>query len=302
MYATGCIHASGDAACLTRASGRQHLHVRAVVERGLCLGDPDRAEPHLAGSSADATGQLATALQVRGRVRTDRTRAGVHLLHQTLSVQHVGESGSLMADIRIEGVGKTYPGGKVAAVDNINLTIHDGEFMVLLGPSGCGKTTLLRMIAGLEYPDSGRISIGDRDVTDLPPRKRGLAMVFQSYAVFPHLTVFENIAFGLRMQKRPSAEVRGRVEHAAGLLQLEPYLQRFPAQLSGGQRQRVAVARAIVMEPAVLLMDEPLSNLDALLRLQFRAELKKLVSEVDRKSTRLNSSHMSISYAVFCLK
>jgi multiple sugar transport system ATP-binding protein len=194
-----------------------------------------------------------------------------------------------MADIRIEGVGKTYSGGKAPAVENINLTVRDGEFMVLLGPSGCGKTTLLRMIAGLEYPDTGRISIGDRDITDLPPRKRGIAMVFQSYAVFPHLTVFDNIAFGLRMQKRSSPEVRGRVENAAGLLQLEPYLQRYPAQLSGGQRQRVAVARAIVMDPAVLLMDEPLSNLDALLRLQFRAELKKLVSEV--KTTTVYVTH-----------
>jgi len=194
-----------------------------------------------------------------------------------------------MADIRIEGVSKTYPGGKTPAVDNISLTIRDGEFMVLLGPSGCGKTTLLRMVAGLEYPDAGHISIGDRDVTDLPPRKRGIAMVFQSYAVFPHLTVFQNIAFGLRMQKRPSTEIRGRVEHAAGLLQLEPYLERYPAQLSGGQRQRVAVARAIVMEPAVLLMDEPLSNLDALLRLQFRAELKKLVGEV--KTTTVYVTH-----------
>jgi multiple sugar transport system ATP-binding protein len=194
-----------------------------------------------------------------------------------------------MADIRIEGVGKTYPGGKSPAVENINLTVRDGEFMVLLGPSGCGKTTLLRMIAGLEYPDTGRISIGERDITDLPPRKRGIAMVFQSYAVFPHLTVFENIAFGLRMQKRPSAEVRERVENSARLLQLEPYLQRYSAQLSGGQRQRVAVARAIVMDPAVLLMDEPLSNLDALLRLQFRAELKKLVSDV--KTTTVYVTH-----------
>ena len=185
-----------------------------------------------------------------------------------------------MSDIRIEGITKTYPGGKTSAVSDVTLTVPDSEFMVLLGPSGCGKTTLLRMIAGLEYPDAGRIMIGDRDVTDLPPRKRGIAMVFQSYAVFPHLTVFDNIAFGLRMQKRPNEEVRRRVANAAALLQLEPYLQRYPAQLSGGQRQRVAVARAIVMEPAVLLMDEPLSNLDALLRLQFRAELKKLVSEV----------------------
>ena len=194
-----------------------------------------------------------------------------------------------MSEIRIERISKTYPGGKAPAVADVSLTVGDSEFMVLLGPSGCGKTTLLRMIAGLEYPDSGRVVIGDRDVTDLPPRKRGIAMVFQSYAVFPHLTVFDNIAFGLRMQKRPDTEVRGRVENAAGLLQLEPYLQRYSAQLSGGQRQRVAVARAIVMEPAVLLMDEPLSNLDALLRLQFRAELKKLVSEV--KTTTVYVTH-----------
>src|SRR5438874_8804602 len=163
-----------------------------------------------------------------------------------------------MAEIRIEGVSKIFGKAKFAALKNINLTVQDREFMVLLGPSGCGKTTLLRCIAGLEYPDRGRIFIGGRDVTDEPPRRRQIAMVFQSYAVFPHLNVFENIAFGLRMQKRPAEEVRRRVESSAGLLQLEPYLLRYPAQLSGGQRQRVAVARAIVMEPAVLLMDEPL--------------------------------------------
>jgi multiple sugar transport system ATP-binding protein len=194
-----------------------------------------------------------------------------------------------MTPVHIERISKTYPGGKAPAVNDVSLTVRDSEFIVLLGPSGCGKTTLLRMIAGLEYPDAGRILIGDRDVTDLPPRKRGIAMVFQSYAVFPHLTVFDNIAFGLRMQKRPAQEVKRRVENAAGLLQLEPYLSRYPAQLSGGQRQRVAVARAIVMEPSVLLMDEPLSNLDALLRLQFRAELKKLVSEV--KTTTVYVTH-----------
>jgi multiple sugar transport system ATP-binding protein len=185
-----------------------------------------------------------------------------------------------MADIRLEGISKTYPGGKTPAVRDVSLAIEDREFMVLLGPSGCGKTTLLRTIAGLEYPEAGRVLIGERDVTDLPPRKREIAMVFQSYAVFPHLTVFENIAFGLRMRHRPGDEVKRRVEDAAGLLQLEPFLGRYPSQLSGGQRQRVAVARAIVMEPSVLLMDEPLSNLDALLRLQFRAELKKLVRDV----------------------
>jgi multiple sugar transport system ATP-binding protein len=185
-----------------------------------------------------------------------------------------------MAEIRIERISKTYSGGKAPAVKDVSLVVGDNEFMVLLGPSGCGKTTLLRMIAGLDYPDAGRIFIGDRDVTDLPPRKRRFAMVFQSYAVFPHMPVFDNIGFGLRMQRRPADEVKRRVERAAGLLQLEPYLGRYPAQLSGGQRQRVAVARAIVMEPPVLLMDEPLSNLDALLRLQFRAELKKLVADV----------------------
>src|SRR5438270_2604187 len=194
-----------------------------------------------------------------------------------------------MAEILIDRITKTYPGGKTPAVDDVSLSIRDREFMVLLGPSGCGKTTLLRMVAGLEYPDAGRILIGDRDVTDLPPRQRHIAMVFQSYAVFPHMTVFDNIGFGLRMQHRPANEIKSRVERAAGLLQLEPYLGRLPAQLSGGQRQRVAVARAIVMEPAVLLMDEPLSNLDALLRLQFRAELKKLVQEV--KTTTVYVTH-----------
>src|SRR3954453_8615396 len=148
-----------------------------------------------------------------------------------------------MAEIRIESVTKLF--GKVAAVNGVSLTIRDHEFMVLLGPSGCGKTTLLRCLAGLEYPDDGHILIGDRDVTDWAPRKRKIAMVFQNYAVFPHLTVFENIAFGLRMQKRPQSEVTTRVRRAAEMLQVEALLDRHPSQLSGGQRQRVAVARAI---------------------------------------------------------
>ncbi len=193
-----------------------------------------------------------------------------------------------MAEIQLQGVTKIFD-KKVRAVDEVNLTIADQEFIVLLGPSGCGKTTLMRMIAGLEYPDAGRVIIGGQDVTDLPPRKRNIAMVFQSYAVFPHLTVFENIAFGLRMKRVEKAEVKRRVEESAGLVELSPYLERYPAQLSGGQRQRVAVARAIVMEPAVLLMDEPLSNLDALLRLNFRAELKRLVSEL--KTTTIYVTH-----------
>jgi multiple sugar transport system ATP-binding protein len=196
--------------------------------------------------------------------------------------------GASVAEIRLAGITKIFD-KKVRAVDGVNLTIADREFMVLLGPSGCGKTTLMRMIAGLEYPEFGHIEIGGRDVTDLPPRRRDIAMVFQSYAVFPHLTVFENIAFGLRMKRTPKPEVTRRVEGAAALVQLTPFLKRYPSQLSGGQRQRVAVARAIVMEPAVLLMDEPLSNLDALLRLNFRAELKRLVREL--KTTTIYVTH-----------
>ncbi len=184
-----------------------------------------------------------------------------------------------MAEIRIENITKTYPGG-VKALNDISLTIADGEFMVLLGPSGCGKTTLLRMIAGFEQPDSGAIWIDGRDVTDVPPRRRGLAMVFQSYALFPHLKVFDNIAFGLRMHSKPKEEVRSRVSQAAALMEISPFLDRYPTQLSGGQRQRVAVARALAMDASVILMDEPLSNLDALLRLNMRAELKRLLQQV----------------------
>src|SRR6266545_6303942 len=192
-----------------------------------------------------------------------------------------------MAEIRLEGITKAFD--KVNAVDDVSLEIADGEFMVLLGPSGCGKTTLLRVLGGLEYPEAGRVRIGEADVTDLPPRKREIAMVFQSYAVFPHLKVFDNIAFGLRMRGVERQRIRERTEHAASMVELSDFLDRYPAQLSGGQRQRVAVARAIVMEPAVLLMDEPLSNLDALLRLTFRAELKKLVGEL--KTTTIYVTH-----------
>src|SRR5262245_55114031 len=182
-----------------------------------------------------------------------------------------------MAEIRIEEITKRYPG--TVALDDVSLTVHDQEFMVLLGPSGCGKTTLLRMIAGFEQPDAGSILIDGRDVTEVAPGKRGLAMVFQSYALFPHLRVSDNIAFGLRMHGVGRDDVTRRVGAAAELMQISRLLDRYPMQLSGGQRQRVAVARALVMEPAVLLMDEPLSNLDALLRLQMRAELKRLLHE-----------------------
>lgn len=183
-----------------------------------------------------------------------------------------------MAEIRLERVRKTF--GRVVAVKDVDLTIADGEFLVLLGPSGCGKTTTLRCIAGLERVDTGRIFIGGRDVTELPPARRGIAMVFQSYAVFPHMTVAQNIGFGLRMRRIAKREIRAAVQEVAELLQIDELLDRYPAQLSGGQRQRVAVARAIVMKPEVLLMDEPLSNLDALLRLQMRAELKRLHRQI----------------------
>jgi multiple sugar transport system ATP-binding protein len=185
-----------------------------------------------------------------------------------------------VAGIKIENVTKVF--GKSQALKDVSLDVKDGEFLVLLGPSGCGKTTLLRCIAGLEHVDGGKIFIGDRDVTDLAPKARDIAMVFQSYAVFPHMTVAQNIGFGLRMHRRPKAEIERRVKEGAALLQLERFLDRYPAQLSGGQRQRVAVARAIVMDAPVLLMDEPLSNLDALLRLQARADLKRLHREVRR--------------------
>jgi multiple sugar transport system ATP-binding protein len=183
-----------------------------------------------------------------------------------------------MAEIKVENVTKTF--GDFVAVDNANLTIHDQEFMVLLGPSGCGKTTLLRAIAGLGMANTGRISIGDRDVTYLPPRQRKISMVFQSYAIFPHMTVGDNIAFGLKMTKVDQATIDQRVGRAAEMLHIENMLDRYPSKMSGGQRQRVAVARAIAMNTQVLLMDEPLSNLDALLRLEMRAELKRLLAEI----------------------
>ncbi len=195
-----------------------------------------------------------------------------------------------MAEIRVENAVKTF--GKVVAVDHVNLTVHDQEFVVLLGPSGCGKTTLLRAIAGLGVVDSGRIMIGDRDVTYLPPKDRNISMVFQSYAIFPHMRVYDNIAFGLKMKRLPKDEIRQRVQSAAELLHIENFLERYPSQMSGGQRQRVAVARALAVHAEVLLMDEPLSNLDALLRLEMRAELKRLLAEL--KATTVYVTHDQI--------
>jgi multiple sugar transport system ATP-binding protein len=184
-----------------------------------------------------------------------------------------------MAQVAFERVSKIYPDG-TRAVNDINLEIDDGEFMVLVGPSGCGKTTALRMVAGLEEISEGALKIGDRIVNHVPSRDRDIAMVFQSYALYPHLSVYENIAFGLRLKKMPKSEIDERVQRAASLLGLTDYLKRKPRALSGGQRQRVAMGRAIVRQPAAFLMDEPLSNLDAKLRVQMRAEIAKLQSDL----------------------
>jgi multiple sugar transport system ATP-binding protein len=181
-----------------------------------------------------------------------------------------------MAEVSFERATRTYPGGDIPAVDALDLDIADGEFMVLVGPSGSGKTTALRMLAGLEEIDAGAVYIAGRDVSDDPPKRRDVAMVFQNYALYPYLTVAANIGFPLRMAKVPRAERDARVREIAELLELTPYLERKPGQLSGGQRQRVAMGRAIIRRPRVFLMDEPLSNLDAKLRVQMRADIAEL--------------------------
>ena len=177
-----------------------------------------------------------------------------------------------MASITFENAGKVYPGGTRAIYD-VNIHIDDGEFVVLVGPSGCGKSTLLRMVAGLEEITEGKLLIGDRIVNDVPPKDRDIAMVFQNYALYPHMTVYDNMAFGLRLRKMSDDEIDRRVQEAARILEISEYLDRRPKALSGGQRQRVAMGRAIVREPAAFLMDEPLSNLDAKLRVQMRSEI-----------------------------
>jgi multiple sugar transport system ATP-binding protein len=181
-----------------------------------------------------------------------------------------------MATVTFDAATRVYPGGDRPAVDALELEIGDGEFLVLVGPSGCGKSTSLRMLAGLEEVDAGAIRIGDRDVTDLPPKDRDIAMVFQNYALYPHMSVAENMGFALKLAGVPKDQIRTRVEEAAGILDLQPYLDRKPKALSGGQRQRVAMGRAIVRHPQVFLMDEPLSNLDAKLRVQTRTQITGL--------------------------
>jgi len=183
--------------------------------------------------------------------------------------------GEKMASVKLKGIYKRYPGG-VTAVNDFNLDIEDKEFIILVGPSGCGKTTTLRMVAGLEEISEGELYIGDKLVNDVAPKDRDIAMVFQNYALYPHMSVFDNMAFGLKLRKMPKDEIKRRVLEAAKILDIEHLLERRPKALSGGQRQRVALGRAIVRDPKVFLMDEPLSNLDAKLRVQMRTEISKL--------------------------
>jgi multiple sugar transport system ATP-binding protein len=183
-----------------------------------------------------------------------------------------------MARVAVKELVKRF--GRVRAVDHVSFEVRDGEFLVLLGPSGCGKTTTLRLIAGLERPDAGEIYIGDRLVNDLPPKDRDVAMVFQNYALYPHMRVYDNVAFPLKIRGLPREEIDKRVREVAGLLRIQDLLDRYPRQLSGGQQQRVALGRALVRQPQVFLMDEPLSNLDAKLRVYMRAELKRLQREL----------------------
>ncbi len=192
-----------------------------------------------------------------------------------------------MASVKLMGVKKNF--GAIEILKGVDLVIPDQEFLVLLGPSGCGKTTTLRIVAGLEDLTEGQVFIGDRDITQLHPKDRNIAMVFQSYALYPHMSVFDNMAFGLKMRDVPKAEIKTRVEQASEILGLAELLKRKPSQLSGGQRQRVALGRAIVRKPEVCLMDEPLSNLDAKLRVQMRAELKKLYTTL--KTTVIYVTH-----------
>ncbi|MBP2562119.1 multiple sugar transport system ATP-binding protein [Neorhizobium galegae] len=194
-----------------------------------------------------------------------------------------------MADVQLKKVGKTYESASATTIDGLDLHIRSGEFVVLVGPSGCGKSTTLRMIAGLEEVSSGEIWIGERRVDELDPRERDIAMVFQNYALYPHMTVAQNMSFGLRLAKVDKAEIRRKVEEAAKLLEISTLLNRRPKQLSGGQRQRVAMGRAMVRDPAVFLFDEPLSNLDAKLRGQMRTEIRRLHKRL--KATTVYVTH-----------
>src|SRR3954447_22927199 len=226
--------------------------------------------------------QLPTAPASSHLRASDRDSSGRPCSHHHHDPAHEGRGKEQpsMATVTFENAQRWYPGTDAPAVDGIDLEIRDGEFMVLVGPSGCGKSTTLRMLAGLEEVDEGRIMIGDRDITQLPPKSRDIAMVFQNYALYPHMTVAENMGFALKMAKVPAAARQQRVEEAAKMLGLTEYLKRRPKALSGGQRQRVAMGRAIVRNPQVFCMDEPLSNLDAKMRVQTRTDIARLQSDL----------------------
>ncbi len=194
-----------------------------------------------------------------------------------------------MVEVVLENVTKRF--GRVVAVDNVSLVFEDGSFTALLGPSGSGKTTILYLVAGIYKPSSGRILFGDRDVTKLPPNERNVGLVFQNYALYPHMTVYDNIAFPLRIRKYSEEAIEKKVREVASMLRIEGLLDRYPAQLSGGQQQRVALARALVREPSVLLLDEPLSNLDALLRIMIRTEIKRLQKEIGITAIYVTHDH-----------
>src|SRR6201996_6577704 len=217
---------------------------------------------------------------IDGSVDADHASAGHHLRDRATFVRprHRGHRDGwlAMASVTFEQATRRYTGADSPALDSLDLVVGDGEFVVLVGPSGCGKTTSLRMVAGLEIVDSGRIRIGDRDVTNVDPKDRDVAMVFQNYALYPHMTVAENMGFALKIAKTPKAQILDRIMDAAKMLDLHPFLDRKQKDLSGGQRQRVAMGRAIVRRPQVFLMDEPLSNLDAKLRVQTRNEIAAL--------------------------
>src|SRR5829696_5716052 len=209
-----------------------------------------------------------------------------------------------MAEISLKGVKKSYT-AKLQVIHGVDVDIADGEFIVIVGPSGCGKSTLLRMIAGLEEITEGEIAIGGRVVNNVEPKDRNIAMVFQNYALYPHMTVYENMSYGLRIRRMPPAEINERVQRAAKILELGAFLQRRPRELSGGQRQRVAMGRAIVREPAAFLFDEPLSNLDAKLRVQMRLEIQKLHRQL--KTTTVHVTHdqeeaMTLGDRIFVMK
>src|SRR4051812_16001914 len=262
-----------------------------TVASAICTSGTTRSRicASLVPSGSSVSRRVRRTIRSLPRTRSSRRcTARTRVTASCLRTAPPSTSGGSMADVVFNDVDKIYDNG-FHAVQDLSLDIKDGEFLVLVGPSGCGKTTALRMVAGLEEISDGELFIGDRVVNQLTPKERDVAMVFQNYALYPHLSVYENIAFGLRLRKEHKDEVHRRVSWAARMLDLAPYLDRKPKQLSGGQRQRVAMGRAIVRHPQVFLMDEPLSNLDAKLRVQMRADIAKL--QHDLATTTIYVTH-----------